>query len=326
MALKGVAIIFMILLHISIAKAQIETNELDAVFANWDLEYMGRSLKICVGIYTFLCGFGYAFVKTPNLKQSIRRIVNLLKSFWVILLFIFLPIALISGRYEFNTSDLAYNMFGLKSNLNYYSWYVYFYIYAMLLLPLFVHLLKKYPYWAVFIGISAVTYGIEVLVHSYAGWDDSALLKAIFSCMMLTPLLLVGYLFHYFKGMIKYKPILMLFFFVIVLRHFGVEVYDISLDTIYVPLFCIAILMIINRFSWLNKLFIPLGKASMNMWFLHALFFTYVTRGVCQPLILVSNNIVIVAIWTILLTYILSYALMAIEEKVSLMIQRVCAR
>lgn len=57
-----------------------------------------------------------------------------------------------------------------------------------------------------------------------------------------------------------------------------------------------------------------LGDKSVYMWFVHALFFTAATRPVYHKFVMISDNLWIVAIWTILLSYIVSYVLKKIVE------------
>ena len=59
------------------------------------------------------------------------------------------------------------------------------------------------------------------------------------------------------------------------------------IDFVTVPIFCIATVIFFNILtsSIIHKFFIALGKQSMNMWFLHALFATSYTAVICWPLL-----------------------------------------
>lgn len=50
------------------------------------------------------------------------------------------------------------------------------------------------------------------------------------------------------------------------------------------------------------------------MWFFHGLFFTAAVRSVYQPFIMVSTNLWIISLWTIVLTYICSVVIKKVVE------------
>ena len=91
-----------------------------------------------------------------------------------------------------------------------------------------------------------------------------------------------------------------------------------SLFIIYAPMAILGILVIFNscKMPIISKVLTSLGNLSVYMWFFHALFFTDIVRTIYQPCILVSDNIFIITIWTILLTYVCSLILKIIEEKI----------
>lgn len=91
-----------------------------------------------------------------------------------------------------------------------------------------------------------------------------------------------------------------------------------NLFIIYAPMAILGILVIFNscKMPIISKVLTSLGNLSVYMWFFHALFFTDIVRTIYQPFILVSNNIFIITIWTILLTYVCSLILKIIEEKI----------
>ena len=80
----------------------------------------------------------------------------------------------------------------------------------------------------------------------------------------------------------------------------------------------LGILVIFNscKMPIISKVLTSLGNLSVYMWFFHALFFTDIVRTIYQPFILVSNNIFIITIWTILLTYLCSWILKTIVERI----------
>ncbi len=167
---SAVAVIFMIILH----------NDTLPEF------------KICVPMFTFLVGYGYAFAKEKNIIHGLKRIWHLLCYFWLILLGIFLPTAILAGGYHPSISNVLENMFGLESNLNWYSWYVYFYIFAMLIMIPASRIIKKFGIPGV-LGMLAISVMLCVIIHHIPGWSDNMWLQAAYDCFLCSPAMYSGF-------------------------------------------------------------------------------------------------------------------------------------
>ena len=91
-----------------------------------------------------------------------------------------------------------------------------------------------------------------------------------------------------------------------------------NMHVIHATLCILGILIIFNacKLPNLSQVLTSLGNLSVYMWFFHALFFTDIVRIIYQPFILISDNIFIITIWAILLTYVCSWMLRWIVEKV----------
>lgn len=126
--IKGVAILFMLLLHCY------QDNYDVSLDFSYSLTGYSGFFKLCVGMYVFMVGYGYAFSKTKDLRYGFQHIKKLLKSFWVILFVFTLPFCFREVLND-DFKTLFYNLFGIDSHYNWYSWFVYFFIYAMLVMP-----------------------------------------------------------------------------------------------------------------------------------------------------------------------------------------------
>lgn len=268
--LRGMAIIFMIILH----------NGGGGVF------------KICVPIFTFLVGYGYAFASKKNLEHGLKRIWHLLSHFWLILLGIFLPVAICCGNYYPTLGNILENMFGLESNLNWYSWYIYFYIYAMIVMIPLSRIISRFKIPAVLVLI-CICFGLVYLFHQIPNWSENIWIQAIHDCILCSPVMFVGFYLATEGVITKINlpngVIGALLSLAVMSVTFAINsipfVYII--DWITVPIFCIAAVSLFNIMTWspINRLMISLGKESMNMWFLHALFATAVTAPLFAPMI-----------------------------------------
>ncbi len=298
--LRGIAIIFMLFLH----------------------NGCGILLKICVPIFTFLVGYGYSFAKTKDLKHAYKRSWHLLSHFWLILLGIFLPVGIWTGEYSPTISNVLENMFGLESNLNWYSWYIYFYLYAMLIMLPVSRLITQYkiPGLSIFIIFCyAVVFGI----HKIPDWSSNIWLQAIHDCFLCSPVMFVGYYLAETKIIIKTKIrnnwVTGLLALIIIVAMFFVRGLPFVefLDFITVPIFCVAVVILFNIIIWqkLHSLLIRLGKESMNMWFFHALFATTCTAVVFAPLMSWIEPKILMIIMMIIVSYYLSKATTILYDK-----------
>ncbi len=319
--IKGFAIIFMIILHVFGGSGWYE-KDMPCLHNDSLMKFM-TIFKICVNIYVFLVGYGYAFAKQKDFGYSFRHIKKLLACFWLILFCFGFP-----AGYKMVTrggEDIVANMFGISSSLCWVNWFVYFYIWAMIILPFNSRIVDRKPI-LVTMTLMFISYAGMVAVHKFIpNWSKNDFYQALFDCLLQTPLMLLGYLFAHKKWfeavrLPKHWQIALAGFAVILLsfivRHYSFGRLDILTRLVYTPMFIMGVLML---FHW-DKMFIPgkvlaeLGDKSVYMWFLHGLFFTASTRAIYQPFIMISQNLWIIAIWTILLSYLVSAVLKKIVE------------
>lgn len=270
--IKGIAIIFMIMLHCGVADV----------------------LKLCVGIFTFMVGYGYAFAQVKDWRYSLQHIKKLLIPFWAILFVFTFPVMYFQGNLG-GAKMILLNMFGINSEYNWYSWFVAFFIYAMIVMPLMSRFIDRRSIVWTFVFIILAYLG-EAAVHSIPWWSDNDLTQRLFDCLLCTPGMLLGYLFAHEGWYTKINvpahwsvtiAAVLLATAVLALRYYVGSIAGFNLDFFYAPLFILTVLIIFNRYELplLTKVLIVLGNVSVYMWFFHALFFTDVVRDVYEPLI-----------------------------------------
>ena len=138
--IKGIALILMVIHHCFgfphwYAKGIISFPELKEY-----VRFFSSSPKICVGIFAFLSGFTYYLHKDKSYTYSIKKIINFLTSYWIVLVFTII-LAVLFSNYETSISKLKYEFFPYKNHpLMIFVWYVIFYIQFMLILPIFAQL------------------------------------------------------------------------------------------------------------------------------------------------------------------------------------------
>lgn len=267
---RAVAVIFMIILH----------NDTLPEF------------KICVPMFTFLVGYGYAFAKEKNIIHGLKRIWHLLCYFWLILLGIFLPTAILAGGYHPSISNVLENMFGLESNLNWYSWYVYFYIFAMLIMIPASRIIKKFGIPGV-LGMLAISVMLCVIINHIPGWSDNMWLQAAYDCFLCSPAMYSGFYLAEGGGITKIRirktPLMALALLAVMAFIFFLRKISIMwvLDFVSVPIFVLSLVAFFNIIdnARMHNILVAVGKQSMNMWFIHALFATECTAGVFAQLL-----------------------------------------
>lgn len=81
MILKGIAIIMMMILHVLWFITEFESPSSTYLSVVVPLQ---RVCKLCVAIFTFLVGWGYAFAQKRDAAYSFKRISRLLRIYWSI--------------------------------------------------------------------------------------------------------------------------------------------------------------------------------------------------------------------------------------------------
>lgn len=327
--IKGIAILFMIILHVGGSGATYDVP-MRTMAEFLVLGFIHPSFKLCVGIFTFMIGYGYAFAKVKDWRYSVKHVWALLKVFWLILLVITVPSILVVGGgntiSERGVEDFIQNLFGVSGSLNWYSWFVALYIFCMIVLPLVHRRLDKKPILAT-IGFSLAFYVLEVSIHTLPVWESNKWLYTLFNNCMLMPTVFLGYYFAKHQVFQKIRiPKHWTMVFVgaafIILAFIGRTVFGsvagFNMYVIHATLCILGILIIFNscKLPITCKVLTALGNLSVYMWFFHALFFTDVVRTIYQPIILVSDNIFIITLWTILLTYACSWILKWVVDRI----------
>lgn len=321
--IKGIAIVFMITHHCGIPGFY----DVRLPFFNHELIVDSfKTFRLCVGIFTFMVGYGYAFSKTKDLHYSWVHIKRLLLPFWTILIVFTFPIALYFNEMG-DAFSVFLNLLGINSRLNWFSWFVTFFIYAMIVMPILSRIINKKPIKAAF-SLIVVAYIMEVIFHQfYPQYKDNDFTQRFFDCLLWTPCMLLGYLFAdkkwFCKIAIPDKTIGIFISFILVLTitilrfYFG-SLLGFNLDFFYAPMFILAVLIVFNIFKlpYLKRLLTALGNASVYMWFFHALFFTKAVRSFYQPFILISDSLWIIIPWTLFLTFTCSWLIILLTKKI----------
>ncbi len=331
--IKGVAILLMLFHHLF-------------GFPEWYIEgvsYIGISLRantleyvigqfghICVSIFAFITGYGmfFSYKSGSIIKKSFKKGASFLLCYWLILFGVAIPVNLALGKTDITFPFILKNMFTYDHTLVSFAWYVRFYLAMLITLPVFYRMLTKYatvtipvflilPAMANYLlgTVSSENYFIGKAVYysmEYFLWITCALMGLCFAKYGLFERL--GRLFSRFgKGEIFVCTALMLV--LVYLRAYKSDTIGIifSFDSIYAPIFIFLAVKIIEVFPKVFHRFLRLmGKHSMNIWFLHSLFF-FRTAELMKYAYAPKVSVLIVT-WVIVICLVLSYGLTAISD------------
>lgn len=221
--------------------------------------------------------------------------------------------------------SLLLNSIGVDETLCWVSWFVFLYIWAMIVMPFFGRLIDRKPIlWTMFIAGLAYA-GQVALWYFVRDFNSHAWWHALNVCLIWTPVIVLGYLFarkelfqkiripnHWSVPVVSTGVLAVTLWLKMVMP--GIKILD--FDIIYAPVIILCILVVFSQYQMkcFSKVMSELGDKSVYMWFVHALFFTAATRPVYHQFVMISNNLWLVAIWTIVLSYFISVVLKKIVE------------
>lgn len=303
--IKGIAILIMIMHHFC---ATTLFPDLSAGF-----DKFGAACKICVAIYAVLSGYGYFFAREKTVRYGLKKIWGLLQIYWLSLFTLFVPAAMLGG-WKMTPWQLIVQLFGLLPNLNWFAWYVFFYVFCMLVMPV----LCKYRVFRfkpiVNLGLMLIVpYFFEVALHTVPNYETNTIIHDLFSCFLYFPCFLVGYWMAENRVVEKVQfmkwmrnPILNLIgIAVIFLAKILVNsIAGFLLDVFYAPvLICLfANLFEMVDFKPVEVAFNTLGKYSTGIWFFHAVFFsTYICEWF-QPILKLVSWPPLMYVWLVILS------------------------
>lgn len=291
--IKGVAIILMLMHHFfGFPEWYVEgVSYIGIPFRGNTLEYaIGQFGHICVALFAFITGYGMYFsYRSGNiLKKTVKKGVSFLLGYWLVLFLVAIPVNLLLGKTDITFSLILRNLFSYENSLVSFAWYVRFYIEILITLPLFYRMLTKSAWLTIplFLGIPVLLNCIlsrvpyynalvgQILYFSgeYFLWITTTLMGLCFARYKLFEKM--GKLFSGLKKL-EYPICFVLMLVLIYLRTYKANTIGgiFSFDCIYAPIFIFLTAKIMGLIPDVGKFFKFMGLYSMNIWFLHSIFF-----------------------------------------------------
>jgi hypothetical protein len=329
--LKGVAILFMLLLHLFCRK---EVNGLYDSFPMIDgvpfVYYIGLFGDACVPIYLFASGYGLFLslqkVQANIVRNTINRILKLLFNYWIIL-FIFIPIGYLFSKTEIfpgSITEFFLNLFILSSSYNGAWWFVQTYILLLICAPWLFKLVRNY-HSIVLLLLSGSIYFIAYIQRVRQVFDLS---DNTFLFMLVDAIVLIGTSqFSFIVGSIfakeriysrlyqklyhmKFKNIYCSFGILSLIVFHALYESMIIAPLTAIAFICLFILM--NKSKGLQTVLGFLGEHSTNIWLTHMFF--YMT--IFPELTFAPRYPILIFIWLLLLCIVSSYAINVIYKPI----------
>lgn len=325
LAIKGIALILMFAHHF-FAYPEWYVEGVAYPQLSGHLRFFRYSLKICVPAFAFLTGYFYAYANRRTLSYSLRKMTDILVSYWVV----FVPalcFALATGYRSLSVFGLLMGILGRNISLMTFCWYVSFYCAAMLLLPLLSSKEEKAPIREILVMV-LLPVAVCAVTESLIGSDTlGTMLEEI---RLWFPGVAAGYLcckyriFGRIEGAIRKAPAgmrVLLYLACICaamagrsaiesvplfsLRVLGEDVQvRCTMDVFYAPMFVYGISMLLRRAGdgYVMSVLRRIGEQSLLMWFIHCIFFN-VSNEITQRILYWPRHPVLVVGFGLLMCY-----------------------
>lgn len=332
---KGVAILFMVLLHLFCRKGSFPYEPLIFIGENPLVYYIGLFGDCCVVMYCFCSGYAHNIINQTrkNAYSSIlERLPMFIIQFWIVCA-VFSVIGLIindplmpGSLYEFIGNMLLYRM-----SYNGAWWFVLTYILLCIASPVIMRLCKKSTIASLI--IFSVIYFVSYLVrfNKISLLPDNVVINYINGTLSpfgtsLLPYVL-GVLFYKHKVFTKLstftqswkKPLKNLVLAIIVLIAFSVHC---IIETLFIAIFTGMVVIVCfnlwNKGKLFTTVFSFLGTHSTNIWLTHMFFYLVLFKDLVfvakYPLFCLTLMLII----TVLVSFVINFVMNLIRTKTPL--------
>lgn len=320
----GIAIILMFIHHIfGFQEWRLATSKLIPI-----AEYNGCSLellfarfsKICVSMFAFNTGYSMCVCREiyTSWQKLLKRIVRFLICYWSVY-FLYIIYALISNDTLPTIRQCVFNLIGLKCSPNRFwvnvpfAWYVSFYLFVILLFPFIdkVFYKKRKLFYDIILTI--------ICMYFLCSIHEKFSEHPFFYNMLFFGSVLSGYISckHNFLSYFSQKSINnILILCGILIIHIMLYKYC-ALEFLYDMILCVPLIgNIIPLIKYLGKIktvVVFLGNISMNLWFLHGIFFAGTMKW--QWILYYPRYSILVLLWAFIMLIPIAVLLKQIQNK-----------
>lgn len=288
--LKGIAILFMVLLHLFCRKDVQGLYETFPLINGVPLiYYLALFGDACVPIYCFASGYGLFLTEQGTdsfFRKNLIRVFKLLLNYWIVLA-VFVSIGFLLGKPEFpgGSRKFLLNFFALSSSYNGAWWFLQTYIILVLISPFLMKLTKKYNF-ANLLVISGTIYFVSYLqrIRHILDFSHNPALSLFVNAIVLVGTsqlpFLIGSIFakerlysKLYKRFYKLKlknTVCFAGILSLVIIH---SMFESMFIAPFTALAFICLFSLMDKSSRVQKLFIYFGQHSTNIWLIHMFFY-----------------------------------------------------
>lgn len=332
--ISGIAILLMLILHIWGNKGwRIDGNECLPL-----VEYHGFSLMRLLGVFAGICvnifafNNGYAiWVRSEDFSRplmNLKRALRFLVSYWVIMAWFFLIPFFTTDSYP-DGKQLLLNLFGINCGLVYpninvvFAWYVSFYLLVLMVAPFFLYVIGRCTRFVTDLAVCIGLYMVILFIRNYLPLPFVDLnynlpyFGSVLIGMLAAKYNLLQKIGNKLIGGGNWVLLAILLIVVVVQLFLSVQLWAkfyTGLQEINVLILIAVMIMLFKRYNSgrILKFLTLMGTYSLNIWFLHGIFFTE-SRDF-QWLLYWPKYSVLVMVWAWLLLLPLSYVVTRLQQ------------
>lgn len=329
---SGVAILLMLAHHFFGFKDYLADNvgwiSLGSL-AGYEIERIIAAFgKICVSIFAFNSGYVIWCQRSryQTWYQRVHRSILFLISYWIICALFWLY-AIVVGDSIPDWPDMLWNLIGMRTGQIYdyvnvaFAWYVTYYIVFVLISPILLWALSSTKWWIDVIVTCVISWMLSVALRSYDAlgfmWPLDigvlAMLAAKYKVFKHIDIYVKGHLHTWLACLIIGSLIILRQGLLLVENQF--VLWGGVIETLFVItlIYCVVTIFSRVKYSWITTSMALFGVYSMNMWFLHGIFFT--GSRPLQTWLYMPKYSITVYIWGILLIFPVAWILSKFQEQ-----------
>lgn len=280
--LKGVAILFMLYLHLFNQIGNVNLCTLYLYIGDVPLTYLFSRCTNPVAFFVILSGYGLYISYRNGKRNFVQRVLRLYVHYWITLL-MFIPLGgwiVGTDQYPGSLKQIIENILGWHTTYNAEIWFLFPYLLLVFTyVPFFIYVDRIKPV-RIFLWTGSLYFITSYMIHLYG---TSYLYGHRWAYW---PIVYVNFLFPFSIGMlmarcsvignIQGRFSLNNMGWILLLLLFGLRM--LIRTNIFNPLYasCFIILFVlIKRPVWLNSVLFKVGERSTSMWFVHTYFCSY---------------------------------------------------
>lgn len=279
--MKGVAILFMLYLHLF---NQMGNVELCTTFLQIDgmpfVHWLSRATSP-VSFFLILGGYGLYFAYRKGDKHRFSRIIKLYYHYWIILtVFVLIGWFVLPNRYPGSWLQILGNYTSFNTSYNGECWFLFPYVLISLTSHWLFRWTDKFKAWHILICAFVMNFCTSYIISRYGS-------KYLYDNLLVyNPFLYFHLLFSFLIGAMaarenwaEYLPKIQssrwIWLFLAILMAICCVINTSIFSAPYT--FCfIALFLRAPKWNWVKKVLIELGNCSMDMWFIHSWFSYYI--------------------------------------------------